>query len=298
MYPPLQAPPLSFWDPRVRLLNQWKTVTLGEVGENGPTMKKVYGTPVAKGMSVDFLRKLRDDAMKQGKAAKYIDLSVLLQGHTKESIPDAAVLVLRVDEFMNDPDGETKLNEEVSKMPIDKKRLDTYSGKVVPSTSRYNNTMDDCGIAPDIATGQGTTVNFKDYPTVDKLRRLVADSLGVPKLVAELNVYPDSAKSGITWHGDRERKLVVGGRFGKGANGAPLRYQWYKKDAPIGKEGVICLKSGDLYFMSEKAVGFDCKNHSILTLRHAAGKDTYKDLGTKRKVDEDGAIHPSAIIML
>jgi len=80
---------------------------------------------------------------------------------------------------------------------------------------------------------------------------------------------------------------VVGGRFGKGSNGVPLRFRWHKNYAPIGSEGHIPLNAGDLYFMSEKAVGFDCEDPSILTLRHAAGKDTFKAWG-KRKAGEDG----------
>jgi len=80
---------------------------------------------------------------------------------------------------------------------------------------------------------------------------------------------------------------VVGGRFGKGSNGVPLRFRWHKNYAPIGSEGHIPLNAGDLYFMSEKAVGFDCEDPSILTLRHAAGKDTFKAWG-KRKTGEDG----------
>jgi len=94
--------------------------------------------------------------------------------------------------------------------------------------------------------------------------------------------------------GDRERTLVVGGRFGKGSNGVPLKFQWHKNGAPIGSEGRIPLNSGDLYFMSEKAVGFDCLDYSILTLKHAAGKDTFKASVGKRKAGEDA---PSVMML-
>lgn len=78
--------------------------------------------------------------------------------------------------------------------------------------------------------------------------------------------------------GDRERKLVVGARFGPGANGMPLKFQWYMNDRLIGDEIRIDLNAGDMYVLSEKAVGFDFKgvsSYSILTLRHAAGHDSY-----------------------
>jgi hypothetical protein len=38
------------------------------------------------------------------------------------------------------------------------------------------------------------------------------------------------------------------------------------------------LHSGDLYVMSEKAVGTDVKKKKIATLRHAAGASKYLEL--------------------
>jgi len=38
------------------------------------------------------------------------------------------------------------------------------------------------------------------------------------------------------------------------------------------------LEHGDIYFMSEKATGFDWKNRKIVTLRHAAGASKYISL--------------------
>ena len=39
--------------------------------------------------------------------------------------------------------------------------------------------------------------------------------------------------------------------------------------------------------MSDKAVGFDWKRSSLLTLRHAAGKDTSKYARIKRRAGEE-----------
>ena len=76
--------------------------------------------------------------------------------------------------------------------------------------------------------------------------------------------------------GDEERKVVVGVRLGHGANGMPLKFRWYLHGDPIGREGRIELNEGDIYIMSEKAVGFDTfKEPHVPTLRHAAGKDAY-----------------------
>jgi len=43
----------------------------------------------------------------------------------------------------------------------------------------------------------------------------------------------------------------------------------------VGERIKIMLNDGDMYVMSDKSVGRDWKQSSILTLRHAAGADKY-----------------------
>ena len=77
--------------------------------------------------------------------------------------------------------------------------------------------------------------------------------------------------------GDEERKVVIGVRFGQGINGMPLLFQWYKNNKEVGKMARIELNSGDMYIMSEHAVGRESRRMKFrptLTLRHAAGKDS------------------------
>ena len=69
-------------------------------------------------------------------------------------------------------------------------------------------------------------------------------------------------------HGDTERQIVIAVRLGANFN---LYYQWYHKGKKIGKLFEITLKHGDMYFMSDKAVGYDWKKPSLYTLRHGAG---------------------------
>lgn len=52
----------------------------------------------------------------------------------------------------------------------------------------------------------------------------------------------------------------------------PMRWQWFQKSKPVGRPYDILLNDGDIYIMSEKAVGKDWKKSSHFTLRHAAGK--------------------------
>ena len=57
-----------------------------------------------------------------------------------------------------------------------------------------------------------------------------------------------------------------------------MRWQWFKNGMPLGNQIDIVLNSGDVYIMSEKAVGSDWKKSSLYTLRHAAGADKYRSL--------------------
>jgi len=107
-----------------------------------------------------------------------------------------------------------------------------------------------------------------------KLAEFLVDS---EELVAEGNFYYDSSKCGVGFHGDEERKKVVGMRLSTGGC-APLHYQWFKNKQPIGQRAVIPLDDGDLYVMSEKASGNDENKKQIPTLKHATGPAKFTTL--------------------
>jgi hypothetical protein len=50
-----------------------------------------------------------------------------------------------------------------------------------------------------------------------------------------------------------------------------MYWQWFHNGNSIGKPIIVALKPGDIYIMSEKAVGTDWKMKKIPTLRHATG---------------------------
>ena len=97
---------------------------------------------------------------------------------------------------------------------------------------------------------------------------------------AEGNYYYNPEKCGIGYHGDSERKIVVGVRLGVSI---PLCYQWFYKSKPIGDRIRLDLNHGDIYIMSAKAVGNDWRKRSIYTLRHSAGCDKYTIIKDKSK---------------
>ena len=246
------------------------TVTFGDRAENETGMQMI-GHSVAKGISVATLSELKQKLQNVGVDSFIKDLAV----DQPVPVPYACVLVI--------PDGVNKLLgsgaasqmlKELNSMPKDKTSL--MYGRVVNKHARYNNCMADYFQSPDIKNGKGTVVKFEDYPVTNRLRKKLCEMLNQPTLVGELNHYFDSNTCGIGWHGDSERKIVVGVRLGRGADEFPLKFQWYLRGAAVGEVQRISLNASDIYISSEKAVGTDWKKSSILTLRHAAGKDTCK----------------------
>ena len=71
---------------------------------------------------------------------------------------------------------------------------------------------------------------------------------------------------------------MIAFRLGHSMN---LCYHWFFNHKPIGKMLKLNLNHGDMYIMSEKAVGTDWSRSSTFTLRHAAGIEGSKYLKLK-----------------
>jgi hypothetical protein len=87
-------------------------------------------------------------------------------------------------------------------------------------------------------------------------------------LVAEGNRYYDPANCYIGFHGDKERNVVIAVRLGESM---PIHFQQYIGGEVIGKRTSIDLHHGDIYVMSERAVGKNWLKRNVITYRHAAG---------------------------
>ncbi|VBB18885.1 hypothetical protein YASMINEVIRUS_1417 [Yasminevirus sp. GU-2018] len=184
---------------------------------------------------------------------------------TEDNEDPAELLVIKngINELINSDD----LFEEQKNLEKDTQAF--MYGRVVNKKARYNLCFSDFSQDADYANKKGTVYNFKDV----KLLRRLRDKLGqihpsLKKLQCEGNYYYDVSKTFIGFHGDSEREIVVGCRLGADF---PLYFQWYYKGETEGRLYKIVLSHGDIYFMSDKAVGRDWKSSSIYTLRHAAG---------------------------
>jgi len=164
--------------------------------------------------------------------------------------------------------------EQAALMPItDRKAL--FRGKLLNKNARWNLCFDARAQEPALAEGRGRIVPFAALPLLAAVRSQLPYYFGAAKatdLLAEGNYYYDAGRTGIGFHGDGERRLVIALRLGAPI---PLHYQWFLRSAPQGARIALQLRPGDLYAMSEKAVGTDWKRSSIWTLRHAAGAEPY-----------------------
>ena len=172
-----------------------------------------------------------------------------------------------------------KLREEQLNLEPDRKAF--MKGRVVNKIARGNLCFSDEGHSADFENKKGTVICFDEVPFTSKLREKFHELLGTKlveilgedkKLYCEGNYYYDNTKCGIGFHGDGERRIVIGVRLG---DTIPLHYQWFLKSNPVGKRIKFDLNDGDIYLMSKKAVGTDWKKKTIATLRHAAGCKKY-----------------------
>lgn len=123
-------------------------------------------------------------------------------------------------------------------------------GRVVNKKARYNLTFDVKSQEPKYEQKMGRIVSFFDVPILLYTKdRISSINPSFSNLVAEGNYYYDTKSTYIGFHGDTERRKVIGIRLG---SSFPLYFQWYKNSSPLGTMFETNLHNGDIYIMSEK----------------------------------------------
>jgi hypothetical protein len=251
--------------------NKTTTLTYGDVAENHVGMQKL-GTLADNGFDLHTLTIAKQRFEEKGYKCTLVKLHSYLK---IANIPEAYVLIIRkgVNCLLSDK-GHTAddLFSEHDKLDVDKKAL--MRGKVVNKKARYNLCFAENAQEPDYDAGKGRIVAFADVPLTMYIRSKLSDYVNdAEQLLCEGNYYYDVNTCGIGYHGDTERRKVIGIRIGKSMD---LCYRWYYKNNPVGSDILrMTLHHGDIYIMSEKATGYDWKRSSIYTLRHAAGCSKY-----------------------
>lgn len=235
------------------------TITFGDQAENHVRMQKI-GIKQNKGYIYEELKEIKENF------PKYICSILKLHKLCNNECPKAYLLIIKngVNEFTN-PD---KLFKEIKNLDFDKKAY--MYGRVVNKIARYNLCFDDKSQEPDYENKKGRIISFTETKYLNKIKKSLHKYFlnKSENLVADGNYYYDIDKCGIGYHGDSERKIVIGIRLGATL---PLVYQWYYKNEIQSKKLKINLEHGDIYVMSDKAVGYEWKQKNKYTLRHAAG---------------------------
>jgi hypothetical protein len=238
-------------------MSQVYSLTFAESIENHKGME-IIGDIASEGFSIEECENL---------ASRYNGECILLNTDLLDQ--DPALLVIFRDGLKTifDIDKLDLFNEQ-NALEKDSKCL--MYGRVVNKKARHNLCFADFEQTPDYEAGKGTVYNFQSQPILSSLRKGLGDKFGpsFENLYAEGNYYYDVKSTYIGFHGDTERKKVLCCRLGEDF---PIHFQWYYKSEAQGEVMSFDLSGGDIYIMSDKAVGHDWKKKNIPTLRHAAG---------------------------
>lgn len=263
--------------------NQTWTITLSERVENHVGMQMI-GKMSPTGFSISEMETFQTKCENDGFKTEMIDLEKNLHEDLRDNNPSsstvAKILIIRSGVKMLMKNDYKDFIKEVksSRHIVDKKAW--MRGRVVNKLARYNLCYGETSQKPDYENKKGTIVAFKDVPLLSKLRDKIGEVFcqKSKNLLAELNYYYDIKNTGIGFHGDSERRLVIGVRVGSQMN---LEYQWFQQGIHIGERIKLLINEGDIYIMSEKSTGTDWKKRIIPTLRHAAGCKKYTDIKSK-----------------
>jgi len=251
-------------------MNQTFTITFGDQAENHRGMQ-IMGELADYGFDLDDLNRFKQWFENK----RCICELKCLNDYLGIDINDKAYILIIKNGLQYMLENKGSVNDfynEQNTLNKDKKAL--MYGKVVNKHARYNLCFNDIGQNSDYENGKGTIIAFDKVPLLNHVRNMMEQIIGEKgrNLMAEGNYYYDPTKCGIGWHGDSERKKVIGVRVGKTM---PLVFNWFYKGEKVGNLFRANLEHGDIYIMSEKTTGCDWKKKNIYTLRHAAGASKY-----------------------
>jgi hypothetical protein len=235
--------------------NQTFTLTFGDMAENHKGMQ-IIGKQLKSGYSLSDILDIYKYFINRLVKTKLIDLG-----------NNAYVLVVK--NGLNCITNNNANNLLLEQLLLEKDTKAFMYGRVVNKHARHNLCFGDENQEPQYELAKGRIYAFSDLPYLNELKKsLEKIHIKNNNLVGEGNYYYDITKCGIGYHGDSERKIVIGVRLGESM---PLYYQWYKNNIKFGPKIKVDLDGNDIYFMSEKATGNDWKKRNIFTVRHATG---------------------------
>lgn len=187
----------------------------------------------------------------------------------------AAVLLIKggIDRILRPGAADAMLKEQEG-VKYDEKFFDCRRQRTVNNQARLNVVFGEATPHSDDYS-QGTVIGWDAVPAFAELRAALPKVVGekAKGLNAEGNKY-HHLDSGMSPHGDLERKIVIGTSLGRSMT---LRFYWrapFSSDAHKPPFDFV-VEHGDIYIMSEKATGNDWNQRSKFRLVHAVGAPKY-----------------------
>lgn len=251
------------------------TITFGDRAENHKD-NQMIGVEAQNGLTIEELEAAKLLFESRNCQCELINLNSLLNGSEHEGQAEEARLLIVRQGATPLLEGSNQTADDVFQqlraLVWDSRYLD--GKKVKNKHCRHNLCMSDIAQEANYEEGEGTIIPFDQLPGLLSVRNNLPRFLGAKatSLQGEGNRYHNLKTCYIGWHGDKERKIAVGLRFGESMT---LHYHWFEDWAPIGQLLTVVLNHGDIYVMSEKATGNDWGFPSFPTLRHSAGPNKF-----------------------
>ena len=266
-------------------------LTFGDAGENNVGMEMV-GTlgEIGSGFTTEELQKAQQKLTEQDIVSEYHSFDK--DEHT------AGILIIR---NVINKEEHVGLLKDMDTFKWDSKYFDTRQKKVLNKHARTNVViLDGIEQEPDYPNKKGRIVDTNTLETFKKFKKNMVSLINTAtetnkadNLICEGNRYYNLKKCGIGYHGDRERRKVIALSLGESST---INWQWFQHSNPVGDTYKFTINGGDIYIMSEKAVGYDWRSPSKLTLRHAAGANKYTCLDKYSETPEDATILNKVVI--
>ncbi len=191
-----------------RYLFETFTLTFGDQAENHKGMQKI-GTMAESGFQIEDLQKAKEWFESKGAKCEIAALHEGLKEELRTNELNSYVLIARkgLNAVLETEKGDDLFFNEQKALNKDRKAF--MYGRVVNKHARHNLCFGEEAQDADYQSGKGTIIPFS---ILEKVRNTLNNVVG--KKAEKGNYYYDVTKCGIGFHGDTERRLVIGIRVG------------------------------------------------------------------------------------
>lgn len=254
--------------------HSWKAgvYTFSNVVENHIGMQKIGEK--GEGLTREDVTKAANFFLEKG-----ADLYLLNLGDESKSGIEGSIVLIKngVDYLGGDVDKIWKQTQDLGVDGVDTTFYNSRRKVVQNKNARWNFNVADEDQSADMEKGKGTVHSFEKLDELKKVREGLGE-IGIAKtcgLLAEANIYY-SDDTGIGFHGDAERNIVIGVCMGKDR---VIEWQAFSGGFPIGDRITLTLSHGDVYMMDEAASGHGWSSHAYKSdhYRHRAGFKKWLD---------------------